>query len=158
MALIHEQLYRSTDLARVDFSEYLKALVSHLSESYNLDSRKISCQLNVEPIALNIESAHPCGLIVNELVTNAFKHAFRERQEGQVWLNFHKDSQNQIVLTVKDNGVGLPPDLNFQDTESLGMQLICTLTKQLEGRITVENCHGTRFQPIFSELNYKNRL
>ncbi|MDJ0727836.1 MAG: histidine kinase dimerization/phosphoacceptor domain -containing protein [Prochloraceae cyanobacterium] len=158
MALIHEQLYRSIDLAHVDFSKYLKALVSHLSESYNLDSKLITCEFNLEPIALNIESAHPCGLIVNELVTNAFKHAFIDRQEGRIYLNLHKNDRDRIVLIIQDNGRGLPSGIDFQNTESLGMQLVCTLTKQLEGTIKMENSHGTSFELVFSELNYKNRL
>ena len=158
MALIHEQLYRSTDLAHVDLSEYLKALVRHLSESYNVDSKQISCEFNLEAIALNLESAHPCGLIVNELVANAFKHAFRDRLEGKICLNLHKNAREQIVVIIEDNGVGLGPDFDFRSCESLGMQLVCTLTKQLEGTIKIEKSHGTSFELVFAELNYKNRL
>ncbi len=158
MALIHEQLYRSTDLAKVDFSEYLKALVAHLSDSYNLNHERIRCELDVEPIALNIETAHPCGLIVNELVANALEHAFPDDREGNIWLSFKQNPENKIVLTIQDNGVGLPADLDFRQTESLGMQLVCTLTEQLEGTIEIENCNGTLFEIVFSELNYTSRF
>ncbi len=158
MALIHEQLYRSTDLATVDFSQYLKALVAHLSDCYNLDSQRIRCQLDVETITLNIETAHPYGLIINELVANALEHAFPNNRSGKIWVSLKRDRDNKIVSIVKDNGIGLPKNFNLQETDSLGMQLVFTLTEQLEGKIEIENCNGTSFKIVFSELNYTSRF
>ncbi len=153
-----EKALQPTDLAKVDFSEYLKALVSHLSESYNLNDRRIRCELDLESIDLNIETAHPCGLIVNELVANALEHAFPNDNKGNIWLSLKQNSDNLIVLTIKDNGIGLPTNLYFRQTESLGMQLVCTLTEQLEGEIKIQNCNGTLFEIVFSELNYTSRF
>ncbi|MGC9526410.1 MAG: PAS domain S-box protein [Limnospira sp.] len=157
MALIHEKLYRSTNLDRIDFSEYLENLVDNLFESYNVAEDRISVELDVEAIDLNIETAHPCGLIVNELLSNTFKHAFPNGRTGNVRLELHRLPDDKIGLTVQDDGVGFPPDLDFHNVESLGMELICTLTEQLEGEITMRQNNGTIFTIIFSELHYRKR-
>ncbi|MEB3883206.1 PAS domain S-box protein [Lyngbya sp. CCY1209] len=157
MALIHEKLYCSTNLDRIDFGEYLENLVDNLFESYNVAEDRISVELDVEAIDLNIETAHPCGLIVNELLSNTFKHAFPNGRTGNVRLELHRLPDDKIGLTVQDDGVGFPPDLDFHNVESLGMELICTLTEQLEGEITMRQNNGTIFTIIFSELHYRKR-
>ncbi|MBE9167400.1 response regulator [Pleurocapsales cyanobacterium LEGE 06147] len=158
MALIHEQLYYSHNLGKLDFSQYLKALVDKLAESYDLSEHNIQLLIDAESIDLNIETAHPCGLIVNELIANSFEHAFPEKRKGNIWLTMHRNQEHQITLIVKDDGIGFPTDLNFQNTESLGLQLVCTLTKQLEGTIDLNWSNGTCFQITFAELNYCKRI
>ncbi|NEP11047.1 MAG: PAS domain S-box protein, partial [Symploca sp. SIO2C1] len=159
MALIHEKLYRSDNLDQVNFGEYLESLLDNLLSSYGYDEERIKFELNIDPVLLNIETANPCGLIVNELITNTFKHAFpKSRTNNKLWLGLHQLPDNQITLIVKDNGIGFPGDIDFRNTESLGLQLVCTLTEQLEGTIELEHCDGTSFQLKFSELHYRRRL
>ena len=158
MALIHEKLYQSKNLAEIDLSEYLQTVAQQLECSFNLDSRRITINFDLQPIFLNIETVTPCGLIVNELICNAFEHAFPNHETGQIWIRVKEDESKQVTITIEDNGIGLPSDLDFQNTESLGLQLICLLTKQLEGAITV-SCHqGTTFTLTFSELRYRQRI
>ncbi|ERT08869.1 sensory box protein [Lyngbya aestuarii BL J] len=157
MALIHEKLYQSTNLSRINFGEYLEQLIDHLLESYSDIDERVEFKAEVDPIFLNIETAHPCGLIVNELVSNVFKHAFPNGMTGEVWLKLHQSSEGLVTLTIKDNGIGFPADLDFQNVESLGMELICTLTTQLEGHIELIRGEGTTFKVTFSELQYQQR-
>jgi PAS domain S-box-containing protein len=158
MALIHEKLYRSENLAKIDFSEYLETLARQLFFAFDLDDEKVQLQFVLEPIFLNIETATPCGLIVSELISNVFEHAFPLDKPGQIWLKVSRDQQNQITITIKDNGIGFPEELDFRHTESLGLQLVCLLTQQLEGTIQIERDQGTTFCLTFSELHYRNRI
>ncbi|NKB18438.1 MAG: PAS domain S-box protein [Pseudanabaena sp. CRU_2_10] len=135
MALIHEMLYRSSDLSQIDFATYLQDLLHSLAQSYNVDAQRISFQIDIETFPLNIELATPCGLIVNELITNALKHAFPDRRSGNIGLTCHKNKENRVCLTISDNGIGVPADINISKTRSLGLQLVYTLTKQLKGNI-----------------------
>lgn len=158
MILIHKKLYQSTSLAQINFREYLEELTSILLYSYQAD-QTVDLQLDIENIDLNIETAHPCGLIINELISNSLKHAFPTGKIGKIFLSLHRcpDSKN-IVLTVRDNGVGFPANFAWQETESLGLQLVQTLTKQLQGQLEVKQENGTCFQFTFSELNYQQRF
>ena len=157
MALIHEKLYQSTNLYQINFGEYLEQLVAHLLESYGEIDERVEFQPEIDPVFLNIETAHPCGLIVNELISNVFKHAFPSGRTGRVWLKLHQNSEGSVSLTVKDNGVGFPEDIDFQNVDSLGMELICTLTTQLEGNIELIRGEGTTFILTFTELQYRQR-
>jgi PAS domain S-box-containing protein len=158
MALIHEKLYRSQDLAQINLSDYLEGLVFNLFDSYNVNEEHIQLQLNSESIYLNIETATPCGLIVNELVSNTMKHAFPDDREGTVVIECHQHSNQEIHLIISDNGIGFPENLDFQDTESMGFQVVCTLIEQLEGTIELDRTNGTTFHLRFSELQYQKRL
>ncbi|MDY7023028.1 MAG: histidine kinase dimerization/phosphoacceptor domain -containing protein, partial [Cyanobacteriota bacterium] len=158
MALIHEKLYGSNNLAQIDFAEYIEQLVDYLSETYNDTNSNIKVDLKLQPIFLSIETVNPCGLIINELISNAFKHAFPDGQEGKIEVKLQTlEQMDKIVLTIADNGVGLPPNLNFQNLDSLGMQLVETLTTQLEGNLEVIRENGTMFKLTFSELKYKQQ-
>lgn len=157
MALIHEKLYRSTGLDKIDFGEYLEALVDNLFESYNITENRISLETDVDSIFLNIETANPCGLIVNELISNAFKHAFPDGREGKIWLRLSQDSEGVITLIIKDNGVGIPEELDITKVDSLGMELISTLTQQIKGKLEMKKDNGTTFILTFSERNYRKR-
>lgn len=158
MALIHEKLYGSNNLVQIDFAEYIEQLVDYLSETYNNINSNITVDLQLKPIFLSIETVNPCGLIINELISNAFKHAFPDGREGKIEVKLRTLEQtDKILLTVADNGVGLPPNLSFQNLDSLGMELIETLTTQLEGNLELFRENGTIFQLTFSELKYKQQ-
>lgn len=158
MALIHEKLYRSSDLEKINFGEYLEDLVDNLFQSYNISENRIQFELEIEPILLNVETANPCGLIVNELLSNSLKHAFPDGINGKVSLLLKRDASECITLIVRDNGIGFPQNLDFHHVESLGMELVCTLTEQLEGKIKLEPIPGTSFKLTFCELKYQHRL
>ncbi|MEG4533274.1 PAS domain S-box protein [Microcoleus sp. D2_18a_D3] len=158
MALIHEKLYRSTNLAQINFGEYLEDLVSNLFHSYNISNNRIQLQVLAEPISLNLETATPCGLIANELVSNTLKHAFPDGTTGTVSVECYQTGDREINLLVKDNGIGFPENLDFRKTQSMGFQVVCTLTEQLEGTIEISRGFGTSFHLKFNELNYFQRL
>lgn len=152
MALIHEKLYRSESLARIDFAEYLHSLVNGLLASSNPNPHLVRVELTAEPVDVNIETAIPCGLIVNELLTNAFKHAFRDRRSGQIWVEFYPENETKLHLTVRDNGVGLPTETKASRPSSLGMRLVNILADQLDATLAIatnENNEGTRFDLTF---------
>lgn len=159
LALIHEKLYRSKDLARINLADYLESLVGQLYASLRDDRQAIDLRLALEPVDVNIETATPCGLIVNELVCNAFEHAFPEGRSGTLQLGLSQNQEGLMILTVEDDGVGLPLCLDVRQTESLGWQLICLLTEQLEGEISIYSHQGgTGVTLSFRELTYHNRL
>ena len=166
MALVHEKLYQSHNLARVDFAEYVRAVTNSLYRSHGVDHSKIALKLDVETISFGIDVAIPCGLIINELVSNALRYAFPPSWKGkcQVEVKLHSMENNEFVLVVSDNGVGMPQDLNFRDTETLGLRLVTILAEeQLQGNIESATCprrfasqseaagggKGTRFQIKF---------
>ena len=149
MAVIHEQLYQSDNLSEIDFADYLDQLIANLFLSYNFQQSGIKPITNLEHCQLDIETATPAGLLVNELVTNAFKHAFPEGK-GEVHINLNVDSHGQINLTVADNGKGLPPELNWQESSSLGLRLVRLLSQQLDATVEVNTSKkGTFFKIIF---------
>ncbi len=158
MALIHEKLYRSMNLDTINFGEYLEDLVHNLFESYNIEDNRVTFELDLQPIFLNIETAHPCGLIVNELLSNTLKHAFPGSRKGKVNVLMTQNNKDQIIVRVADNGIGFPAHLDFRHVDSLGMELVCTLTEQLEGEITLNREGGTTFELKFAELNYRQRV
>jgi two-component sensor histidine kinase len=150
IALIHEKLYQSPDLARIDFAGYARDLVAHLFQSYQIHPGVIRLRIDVADVSPGLDTAIPCGLIINELVSNALKHAFPEDREGEIYVGLHLED-DQTVLTVSDDGIGLPVALDFLDTESLGLQLVVTLVKQLEGSIELDDGKGTAFKIAFTE-------
>jgi PAS domain S-box-containing protein len=158
MALIHEKLYRSVSLNRINVRDYLQDLAEHVFESYLPQGKQIQLSCDIAPLELNIETANPCGLIVNELLSNALKHAFGDRPTGHVWLSLQPGLENQIVLTVQDDGIGFPEHLVPGQMDTLGMELIYTLTSQLEGDLEMERNAGTCFRLMFTELNYRQRI
>jgi len=153
MSLIHEKLYQSKDLAKIDFNEYINDLVSNLFESYEVNPGKINLNMNIENIQLNIEFAIPCGLITNELVTNSLKYAFSSNIRGEIKIAFSKTEENMFELVICDNGIGLPKDLDFRKTESLGLHLVTILAEnQLHGEIDLYRNEGTGFKIKFREV------
>lgn len=148
MALIHEKLYRSQDLARVDFAEYIRNLASFLIRSYR--SRAVRLDLRAGDVFLSIDNAVPCGLIVNELISNALKHAFVDGREGEIRVILRQANDHQVQLIVGDNGVGLPTDVDYMNTGSLGLQLVDMLVQQLDGTLEIRNNVGAEFEITFA--------
>lgn len=149
MAIIHEVLYQSKDLARVNFREYVRSLAANLFRAFGVNKANVGLDLRVESVALEIDTAIPCGLIINELVSNALKYAFPDGRHGTVTVDIHADPDGQLILAVADDGVGLPPAIDFRNTQSLGLQLVNMLTDQLAGRIELDNSRGTQFAIAF---------
>ena len=151
MAMIHEKLYRSEDLARINFAEYLRSLTADLYRSYRAGSDGIQLKVDVQDVFLGIDTAIPCGLITNELVSNSLKYAFPAGTKGEIHIELLRDHNREFSLIVSDNGIGFPGNIDFRNTESLGLQLVNTLTGQLGGTIELDRSSGTAFRIIFSE-------
>jgi two-component sensor histidine kinase/AmiR/NasT family two-component response regulator len=149
IALIHDTLHRSRDLARVDLADYLQNLVAELCRSYGAEAQRISIQTQFEQVWVSTDTAIPCGLVLNELLSNAFKYAFPHDQEGNIHIVLHTDPEQKATLTIRDTGVGLPEGLDFRATDSLGLQLVSLLTEQLGGTIALERGGGTAFTVTF---------
>jgi len=154
MALVHEHLYQSADLAHINFKEYLNSLVTNLYHSYVSRSNKINFHLEIADISLNIDQAIPCSLIINELISNAVKYAFPASWQGEPEINIQlkKTPGEKIVLIVKDNGIGIPQNFDIKNSNSLGLKLVTVLSEnQLEGKITIKRKNGTIFKIQFSQ-------
>jgi len=158
IALIHEKMYQSSDISSIDFTSYIKSLINDLMYSYGADSKNIKAVIDTGNFLLSIETVQPLGLIINELVSNSFKYAFKNRKEGIITVKLEKINSNRFKLTVSDNGVGLPENLDFRNTNSLGLQLVNELVKQIDGTIEFNNDGGTEFKIIFKEMEYKKRV
>jgi len=151
MALIHEELYQAGNLARVDFASYLRRLLPDLARSYRADAAEnVDLKIEAMDVSLPVDRAIPCGLIVNELITNALKHGFPNGQPGSIRVRLAAE-QRQTTLAVRDDGAGFPPDLDFRQSRSLGLQLVCTLANQLGGTISLERDTGTEFVITFPD-------
>lgn len=149
MALIHEKLYRSKTLNRIEFDEYINSLAKDLFISYNIKPDRISLISDVSESYLEIDSGILCGLIINELVSNSLKHGFPNGGMGKVFISLHLNPDNKYILSVKDNGIGFPKNIDFKNTESLGLQLVTSLTDQLNGIIELKQNGFTEFEIIF---------
>jgi two-component sensor histidine kinase/HAMP domain-containing protein len=150
MALIHEKLYQSEDMVHVDFAEYTRNLIGHLANSYGTQLKKVRIDTRFENVLLSIDKGIPCALIVNELVTNALKYAFPDGRQGTIRIDFEKAADETVALTVQDDGVGLDTAFDLHQSETLGMQLVRSLTQQLRGKIDVGNGQGARFTITFN--------
>ena len=157
MALVHEKLYRSNDLGRVDFADYLRDLTDNLVGLMGSRVRNVSLQLESAGLHLGLDTAIPCGLVINELVTNAYKHAFPSGGPGRVAVTFTRADDGRLRLVVSDDGCGLPPELDLRQAESLGLRLVQTLVQQLHGTLDVERGPGTRFVLQLEEVRRRER-
>jgi len=136
-------------LSRIDFADYISRLTSDLFRSYSVNPERIELITHAEKVSLGIDSAIPCGLIINELVSNCLKHAFPDGRQGRIEVAL-VPKNGMYELTVRDNGVGFPKGLDFRNTDSLGLQLVTTLTDQLDGTIELNsNGVGTEFRILF---------
>lgn len=164
MALVHEKLYRSKNLSSIDFKDYITSLANGLLTFYGTKSGNISLAINAGGIILGIDTAIPCGLIINELLSNSLKYAFPEGRSGRIFIDLKKTTAGDKVdseyeLTVSDDGIGLSEDIDIRDTKSLGLQLVTNLTMhQLRGNVELQRSGGTAFFIRFKELKYHERL
>ncbi|MDR3435820.1 histidine kinase dimerization/phosphoacceptor domain -containing protein [Telmatospirillum sp.] len=145
MASIHQILYQSRDVVQVNFESFLEDLVPTLMSAYVTDPERISLSVGAVNVHLPIGSAIPCGLIVNELMSNALKHGFPGDRRGEIRVEFVYQSENQVALSISDNGVGIAADLDIASTETLGLQLVTMLTDQLGGTLQIKRANPTRF-------------
>jgi PAS domain S-box-containing protein len=152
MALVHEELYRSKNLAKINLNDYLHRLAIDLFNFYD-HSSSVTLRVEVDDIFLSVEETTPCGMIVHELVANALKHAFPKKRAGEIKISMHK-VDSSLVLTVSDNGIGFSPGLDFHKAGSLGLQLVNILTSQLEGAIEMQSIpdQGTAFTLTFAQF------
>ncbi|MBD3364159.1 PAS domain S-box protein [candidate division WOR-3 bacterium] len=151
IGLIHEKLYQSPDLSSVNLADYILSLCDYLLNTYSIKTGKVKLDIDAEDISLEVDRAIPCSLIVNEFVSNAFKYAFPEGKEGVVGIGLKK-IDNDVILTVSDNGVGFPPDVDFRKSNSLGLQLVSILVDQLGGSLERKTGKGTQFKIRFPLL------
>ena len=153
MARIHEHLYRSQDLARVDMVEYVEELKDYLSQSYGTSG--ITFKVDAPDVALDVDTAIPCGLIINEVVSNALKYAFPVswEEKGKITILLHQDNETENELIIQDNGIGIPKDVDIRHTESLGLQLVTILAEdQLNGTVRLERTQGTKYVIRFKRI------
>ena len=150
MALLHEILYQSEDLAVVDFSKYLRRMVDHLFRSYGVDNRQIRLRTALDSVGLELDDALPSGLLISEVVSNSLKHGFPEGRKGEVRIVLRRQSPSTVLLVVSDNGVGLPDNLDWRKSRSLGLRLVQVLAQQLRGNLDIRSQDGTEVRLVFS--------
>ena len=157
MALIHEKLYRSTDISVIEFYDYIKNLVDSLYASYGMSSERVRPVIEFRSIYLDIDTAIPCGLIINELVSNCLKYAFPALRKGQITIDLLEISESEYMLKIHDDGIGIEESINFGNTNSLGLKLVKILSEQLGGKAEIHRNNGTEFRINFKRSNYLRR-
>ncbi len=149
LALVHEKLYRSPNMAEIDLADYVESLVREIVTSFHLKQKDVSVKVDVGTFSLGLDQLIPCGLIINELVSNAMKYAFGQTESPEMSVSFHKDAGGICTLILRDNGVGLPDSFEVGQTQSLGLQIVSTLTEQLGGTLRIERDGGAAFYVSF---------
>lgn len=149
IGLIHERLYQSTDYARIPFREYVESLVDNVFHASARNRGAVSRHVEIAPVSLTVEKAIPCGLIINELVTNALKHGFPGDRRGSVRVSLREQDPGQLTLSVADDGIGLGEDFDIETSRSVGLTLVAALVDQLKGRLTVARSPGATFEITF---------
>ncbi len=157
MALVHENLYRAGNFAKIPMANHVRALCAELTRAYLSPGRQVELVIQIGDLHLDMNRAVACGLIVNELVSNALKHAFPADKPGRISITVQPLGAGRHVLHVSDDGVGLPAGLDFGRADSLGLQLVGDLTRQLRGTISVARDHGTAFSITFDETTAPRR-
>ena len=146
MAMVHEKLYRSPNLSSIDFGEHIRELAAMLSHFYGQTARHTRLEVKAEAVGLNIDTAIPLGLILNELISNALKHAFPGGRPGTILVSLDFQPSGKLVLAVQDDGVGLPDGFDLDNTRSLGLKMIRDLTRQVGGTLILFRNNGTTFE------------
>lgn len=150
MSFIHESLYKTDDFSKINFSEYIFSLSKNLVHSYGIYSDLVELETNLEEVYLNLDLSIPCGLIINELVSNSLKYAFTEDRKGIIKIYLFE--KNKVInLIVQDNGLGLPKGINYKETDSLGLQLVMTLAEQIDAEVLLDNINGAKYTIIFKK-------
>ena len=153
MALIHERLYRSTDMKSIDFADYIRSLTRDLFNTYSTQLGRVDLKMDVEDVEVDINNAVPLGLIINEMVTNSLKYAFPDDREGTISISFYKE-KDEYLLEVRDDGIGIPEEFEVEKNDSLGMMLINSLTSQISGQLEMERSPGTTFRIKFKDPEF----
>jgi two-component sensor histidine kinase len=156
MAIIHNKLYTNPEYDKVDFNDYIKTLTQNLFLSYGASPSAVKLEIDVNGIFLNIDTAIPCGLIINELISNSLKYAFPQNGNGKINIKMFFE-KNDLMLIVKDDGIGIDNNLFSQKNETLGLKLVQLLASQMDGKVDVYSLKGTEFKIRFKELHYKKR-
>jgi PAS domain S-box-containing protein len=143
MSFIHEYLYQSDDLSKIDMNHYIEKLCEYLHLSYSGSDKDIKIKMDCQNVKVDIQIATPCGLIINELVSNSLKHAFKDQDQGEIQIEFKRDARDRYRLKISDNGIGNPNKINFEKASTLGIRLIKILTEQLHGDISFDSTKGT---------------
>jgi PAS domain S-box-containing protein len=149
MALVHEQLYHVETMSRIDFGGYVRTLIEYLQQSFLSTAARVAVQISIHEIWIDANAAIPCGLIINELVANAYKHAFPEGRDGTIMITCELHQANQLIVSVQDNGIGVPPP-HERKPDTLGLKLVRTLARQLRGVISIDNQNGTIVKLTFT--------
>ena len=152
MAIVHEKLYKSDNISKIDFRDYINDLAANLFYNYNVAPEKISLNTNIENIFFDVDTCIPCGLIVNELLTNCVKHAFPDNKMGHINIDMQYN-EGIYTLNVSDDGVGFPESMDYKNTDTLGMQLVINLVNQLGGSMEIINEAGTTFKIVFKDIS-----
>lgn len=150
IAIVHEMLYQSNDFVDISFETYVKRLINEVKSTLPLDHQHIDIEINTTDVMLDINQAIPCAILINELVTNSYKHAFRDKKSGNIWVNM-KNEEDHIFIEVKDDGVGLPEGFSIEEQSSIGMNIIQTLIEQLNGSLEISNSEGGCFRIQFEK-------
>lgn len=153
MALIHENLYNHKSLANIMFSTYIKSLTGNIARTYSNQQANIHFDYQIDDAYLPMDIAIPCGLIINELISNSFKYAFVNKPSGVISIHFKNIQENEYLLTVSDNGIGIPAEINIHKTKSLGMKILHRLVQQIDGEIKNDFSNGTKFIIQFKSTN-----
>jgi two-component sensor histidine kinase len=172
IAMVHDKVYQSKCLDRIDFADYIRNIVSTLFQAYNVNQEKVKFELELDNLEMNIETCIPCGLIITEILTNSIKHAFPAVEgrgpangtfassgdlEGRIRVELSHVNK-KVTLKIMDNGIGLNEDINLENPNSFGLQLVNLLVNQLRGTIELQNENGAEFKIYFEELNYGKRI
>ncbi len=153
MALIHQKIYQSANLASIDFQDYTEQMVESINAMFNTDKKQIVYEINTNALIIDLDTAIPLGLIINELLTNSYKYAFENKQEGKIKITLERKNEEEIQLRVSDNGIGMLPDFNMNASKSLGLKLVKGLSDQLKGSFTYETNEGAHFF-----ITFKNKI
>jgi two-component sensor histidine kinase len=153
VALLHESLSQANNIARIPAAQYIHRLSTQVFQAYAPPGDRITLSIQADPIWIAVQHAVPCGLLVNELLSNSLKYAFPGDQGGEITIALRATAEGQMLLIVRDTGIGFPADVDFRHTDSLGLQLVCLLTGQLGGTIELERASGTQWTLQFPMSN-----
>lgn len=159
MALVHDKLYESKDLSRINLKSYIEDITERLFKANQTNPEKVSVKIKADDVSLTIDSAIPCGLVINEIIANSLKHAFPEDRKGEIRIDLHSTEEREIVLMMADNGIGIPKDLELENAKTLGIQIIINLvTNQLKGKVDINRDNGLEYLIKFKESNRSERI
>ena len=155
MSIVHKNLYESSNFTNFNFKDYTEKLIAEILSSQQLNPGTIKTELDIEDIEMNMETAIPCGLIINELITNSIKYAFPDKK-GTIIIEL-RSYLDELELIIADNGIGLPKNIYLKINETIGLQLVYSLVKELNGKLKLDMSHGTEFKITFKKLEYEER-